>query len=407
MRTPRHKEADACVRRIQIADGCPLDFAIAIESFQYAVDSETLRMRSKGNRMPIRSVAKLLVSHVEGAFEEAVAQITGGSNVRALTLRWFGPKGMRSVVNSFDQFHKVLKVANMQLRDFTSANEGVSGLIGTMREVVFFLQQWPPSRRVVPRHEQGRKGASVRLRSAEERHFLPDWPYCELCWKLSQRAAHIEGSGCEAGSLRDKCLNERFCEDHARETGSLYRRDSRNRERFEDVTQAIYAEIGKDSSFRLRFTSPGDGLIWSVAKSLDHKAFESLALRDLTPVSLLQLNVRYVAYQIATRRPRQIDKAVEIASLQRDAFASTGRKLTLTEIAQRIGVTKMEVSRRLGLGGCIDLERTSPLLFWWPFDNLAGDNIFQVKTPRSVKAQSLRENWKSIVQRESALHPLV
>ena len=109
-----------------------------------------------------------------------------------------------------------------------------------------------------------------------------------------------------------------------------------------------------------------------------------LALRNTLPISPLQMSVRKIAYRIAMFRPQQIARAIEIGELQREALERTGRKLMQTEIATRLGVTKQEVSRRMKIGGCVDFNRNSLLLRWWPFDNLDGANILRVSGGREV-----------------------
>ncbi len=358
---------EAGVTPIAIDKLCDGRLAAGVERLLEAVQERT---RAEARRLPQRSVKLLALEHVAPAFEAVASDLVNGDCAPSQAC-------VRAAIAEPRRLHLLMRALARQLRAAGVADEVSSALIETMRSVGHFVSDWPDTKRVVPESERGHKGASRRLRHVEARTNLHDWPYCELCWRLSQSAEHLEQ---HAGQFEEPFVRElsgRFCADHARATGTLYRRDQKNKGRFQELVRVIYEEISSDAAYRALFEFPSrDAEIWARFSSEPSEALH-LALRNALPISPLQMSVRKIAYKIAMFRPQQIARAIEIGELQREALESTGRKLTQPEIAARLGVTKQEVSRRMKIGGCVDFNRRSPLLRWWPFDDRDGAKVIK------------------------------
>lgn len=359
---------------IAIDNLCDARLAAGVERLLDAVQKRT---RTEARRLPQRSVKLLALEHVAPVFEAVASDLANGDCAPSQAC-------LRAAIAEPRRLHLLMRALARQLRAAGVADEVSNALVETMRSVGHFVSDWPDTKRVVPESERGHKGASRRLRHVEARTNLHDWPYCELCWRLSQSAEHLEQHADRFEESFSRELSERFCADHARVSGTLYRRDQKNRGRFQELVRAIYEEISSDAAYRALFDLPGRDADWVWSSSDPSEEMLHLALRNALPISPLQMSVRKIAYKIAMFRPRQIARAIEIGELQREALESTGRKLTQREIAARLGVTKQEVSRRMKIGGCVDFNRSSPLLRWWPFDDRDGAKIIRVSSGREV-----------------------
>ncbi len=370
---------------IAVNERCDPRLVAAIESFQRAID---VRMRMESRRLPARSVKLLAIEHVASAFDAVTSELAGNSLV--------SPRTFKAAIDKPRHLHLLARTTLRSLCCAGVDEVNASITVDAMRAVGHFLASWPETVRVVPQAMRGKKGAPMRLRHAEDRAGLIDWPYCELCWKLTESAYRLERDAGKTKLDHLGGLSERFCAEHARVSGTLYRKDQKNKARFQNLLQAIYAEISSDVAYRERFTSSGDDAVWRKAKAMSPEVFNTLATCDVSPFSPLQMRVRLAAYRIACYSPRQIARVVAIIRLQQEARASKNEAPALSEIALHLGVTKQEVSRRLKLGGCVDFNVQDELLRWWPFGDLEGRNIVRVS---NRKAGGAAKEWSAPVVR--------
>lgn len=370
---------------IAVNERCDPRLVAAIESFQRAIDA---RMRMESRRLPARSVKLLAIEHVAPALDAVTSELAGRS--------FLPPSVFKATIDKPLHLHFLARTAIRNLRCAGVDETTASVTADAMREISHFLKSWPETVRVVPQAMRGEKGAPMRLRHVEDRAGLIDWPYCELCWKLTESAYRLERDAGKTKLDHLEGLSERFCAEHARVSGTLYRKDQKNKARFQDLLQAIYAEISSNVAYRERFTSSGDDAVWRKAKAMSPEAFNTLATCDVSPFNPLQMRVRLAAYRIACYSPRQLARVVAIIRLQQEARASKNEAPTLSEIALHLGVTKQEVSRRLKLGGCVDFNVQDELLRWWPFDDLEGRNIVRVS---NKKADGAAKEWGAPVVR--------
>lgn len=394
---------------IAVNERCDPRLVAAIESFQRAID---VRMRMESRRLPARSVKLLAIEHVAPALDAITSELAGRS--------FLPPIVFKATIDKPLHLHWLARTVIRNLRCAGVDETTASVTADAMREVGHFLALWPKTVRVVPQAMRGEKGALMQLRHVEDRAGLIDWPYCELCWRLTESAYRLE---CDAGKTKLdelKKLSEHFCAEHARVSGTLYRKDQKNKARSQNLLQAIYAEISSDvadakeptksniiaaiyaeissnSAYRERFTSSRDDEIWQEAKSMSPEDLYKFASRDLPPFSPLQMRVRLAAYRIACYSPRQIARVVAIKKMQRSALVTQGVVMTMSEIGLHFGVTKQEVSRRLNaLGGCIDFNTQNELLRWWPFDGLVGRDVVNVGNRKSDAAA---DEWSAPIER--------
>lgn len=370
---------------IEVDERCDPRLVDAIESFQRAIDARTC---AESRRLPARSVKLLAIEHIAPALDAVTNELAGN--------RLVSPGAFKAAIDEPRHLHLLARTAlrNLRCAGVDEVSAGVT--VDAMRAVGHFLASWPETIRVAPQTTRGEKGAPMRLRHAEDRAGLVDWPYCELCWKLTESAYRLERDAGKTKPWFLGSLSERFCAEHARVGGTLYRKDQKNKARFQKLLQAIYAEISSDVAYRERFASPGDDALWRKAKAMSPEVFNRLAACDVPPFSPLQMRVRLAAYKVACYSPRQIARVVAIVRLQQEARASKNEAPTLSEIASHLGVTKQEVSRRLKLGGCVDFNVQDELLRWWPFDGLEGRNIVGVS---NTKADSAAKEWGAPIVR--------
>ncbi len=384
-------------KKIKVNEQCDHRLAHAIESFQCAV---IMQAGAEGRRLPARSVANLCHHHLLPALVTAVDCFTNATGARDLLDHCASPQGIERTFSQPFHFHHFIDRLYKFLQPSVAGRGGakLEATIDTLKEVAFFLACWPRPKKVTTREDHGLRGGRQRLRSTQRRLWLAEWPYCESCWKLTETAYRLERDAAKTKSSdHHEGLSDRFCAEHARMNGSLYRRDQKNKPRFRNLLEAIYDEISSDVAYRERFTSSRDDEIWQKAKSMSPEDLYKLASRDLPSFNLLQMRVRLVAYKIACHSRSLIECVVAIKKMQRSALVNQGVVMTMSEIGLHFGVTKQEVSRRLkALGGCIDFNAQNELLRWWPFDGLAGRDVVNVGNRKSDAAA---DEWSAPIER--------
>ena len=375
----RHSEASWSMKapggnsfheRIPMAEGCDPHLSHVIKDFHDAIE---LRSRAEGRLLPARTVANLCHHHLIPGLVTAVDGVTNASGAQDLLDHCASPHGIERVVRHPRYFHWFIDRLYRFLRPSAVGRDEakLEAIIDTLKEVAFFLGSWPRPRKVTAREDRGLRGGQQRLRSAEERAWLPEWPYCELCWKLSQRAQRLERDAGQTHADQLKALNERFCADHTPQPGTDYWKAHETQDRFRNLVRRIHGEMASNKVYRQRFISPEDEVLWRRMRVVSMREVAKVTTRDLPPISALQMRVRYVAFEIARHLPRQIENALQVASLQREAIAQTGKLPTLEALGAWLGVTKQAVSARMSkMSGFADFEVVSPHLRWWPFDEL-------------------------------------
>lgn len=354
-------------RRVHADVQCDPHLAHAIDTFFDAIESRT---RTDGKRLALRSISQLCQRHVSPSLEACVARFCGVGDARRV-LEYCTPHPFDEAFGDAKRLHRLADRLYEFLRPVVLRNEDdkFAGLVGTLHNLAAFLASWPSPQRITTKHEQGMKGGNRRLRSAEELLSLADWPYCELCWKLSQRAARLERDAGQTRSSLLSGLSERFCTDHVPEAGTRYWSSQRTKDRFGLLVQKVHEEIAANPAYRQRFVSTEADVAWQATQCVTADTMEQWLSRDLPPISPLQMRARFLAHEISRRLPRQIANALQIDSLQCEAVAKTGALPTLGEVAAKLGMTKQAVWQRMRIGGLADSAAESPHLRWWPFDN--------------------------------------
>lgn len=381
--------------RIRVAEGCDPHLSRAINGFHDAIE---LRSRAEGRRLPARTVANLCHHYLIPGLVAAVDGVTNASGAQGLLDHCASPHGIERAVRHPRHLHQFIDRLCRFLRPSVVGRDEakLEAIIDTLREVAFFLASWPRSMKVTAKEDRGLKGGRQRLRSAEERAWHAEWPYCELCWKLSQRAQRLERDAGQTRPGQLDVLNERFCAEHVPKPGTDYWKAQETKDRFRFLVRCIYEEMASNQAYRRRFISPEDEVAWSRMQGVSVGEMEKVTARDLPSISALQMRVRYVASEIARHLPRQIENAIQVASLQRETIAQTGRLPTREAIGARLGVTKQAVSARMSkMSGFADFEAASPHLRWWPFDELESKDAIRLRP--AVKGKDQQARWHSIV----------
>ena len=115
-------------------------------------------------------------------------------------------------------------------------DEGLDNAAATLESLIYliyFCKAHKPTRSV---GENALRGAAKRipLHRFDGQHY----PYCELCWKLSMKAAS------ESDQNSDQRFSARFCRDHDQKNPqSLYRTDHNQRDQYHQKLKEIYKEL--------------------------------------------------------------------------------------------------------------------------------------------------------------------
>lgn len=387
--------SDVFHERIRVAEGCDPHLVQAIEDFHDAIE---LRSRIEGRRLSAGLVANLCHHHLIPGLVSAVDGVTNASGAQSLIDHCASPHGIAWAVRHPRHLHQFIDRLCRFLRPSVAGRDEarLETIIDTLREVAFFVASWPRSKKVTAREDRGLRGGRQRLRSADERLWLAEWPYCELCWKLSQRAQRLERDAGQTLPGQLDAMSERFCADHVPKPDTDYWKAQEAKGRFRFLVRCIYEEMASNQAYRRRFISPEDEMVWGKIQRVSTGELEKVAARDLPSISALQMRVRHVAFEISRHLPRQIENAIQVASLQREAITLTGRLPTREAIGVRLGITKQAVSARMSrMSGFADFEAVSPQLRWWPFDGL--DSKDAVRLRPAVKGKDQQAGWHSVV----------
>lgn len=333
--------------RIAITRGCDPRITMAVRSFDAAC-SPSYTVTSKR-----WSVWRLVGEHIEPAVVEAFERRQPGYYTS-----WFGPGGLTRWMRA----NRSVAIADRRLKSLHRAvDERLKPSVETLRNLIDFVVGLQP-KRVVPDEVKPLKGAPrlVRLRRAEFE------PYCELCWRLSQRSEAIEREGSTYLEPLDsggptRWLSDRFCSRHdPKDPGTSYRRDLRYRDGLESAMRSLRQVVNDDPSFRAAIA--GDD---SNSKCPPDIRGLDLTNRAYSAFSPLVMRMRWHAYQIARHRPA--DSTISAVQLARQGHQQA-------EIARRLGLTPQAVSKALRQArGVFDFSMPRDLV-WMPDPADAPDN---------------------------------
>jgi len=306
------------------------------------------------------SVWRLVHEHVEPAVLEAFEHRQPGRYSA-----WFGAGGLTHWIRldqSGARADRRLKSLHRAVDDYLKPS------VETLRNFVGFVLGLQP-RRAVPEEVERLKGAPQRARLRR----TPSEPYCELCWRLSQRSEAIElGSPTyeesAEGDSPTRWLSDRFCSHHdPKNPGSSYRRDLRYREGLESAMRSLRQAIKGNPALRDAIARDDPNLTWPP----DLRALD-LANRVYSAFSPLVMQMRWHAYHIARHRPPEsVMSAVQLA---RQGYKQA-------DIARRLGLTPQAVSKALHQArGVFDFAMPRDLA-WMPDPKDAPDNPPYVRLP--------------------------
>jgi len=342
------------VSRIPIARGCEPRVAMAVRGFDAAC-SRSYTVASKR-----WSVWRLMREHVEPAVLEAFERRQPGRYAS-----WFGAGGLTRWMR-LDQSGAL---SDRRLKSLHRAvDDCLKPSVETLRNLVGFIFGLQP-KRATPEEIGSLKGAPqrARLRRAGSE------PYCELCWRLSQRAEAIERGSPTYYELNEvyaatRWLSDRFCSHHdPKDPGSSYRRDLRYRDGLKSAMRSLSQLANVDSAFRAIIARDDPNLSWPPdLRGLD------LTNRAYTAFSPLVMRLRWHAYQIARYRPA--DSTISAMRLARQ-----GRRQA--DIARTLGLTPQAVSKALRQARGVFDFAMPPGLVWMPDPADAPSNPTYVQAP--------------------------
>jgi len=222
----------------------------------------------------------------------------------------FGSLGSQDFVQAFDRVY-------WELLDKLGRSDWLAA-VDTVRHM---LRLWPRKLRV-------RVGETLVLRHTRLKLHLREWPFCELCWNLSEDA--------------------RFCKKHRPGTNEHKSLSKKGRKaRFEAICSAFRHEAKLDAKLKADL--------------------EQIQFSSFLGVNSLERAIRYLAFEIASRKQEQVSMLVRLAEYDRFHLKEFGRRSTDQWLAEQCGVSKQSINKlRKLVRGRIDLHRTNPLTQFWP-----------------------------------------
>lgn len=275
----------------------------------------------------VASVRALVRNHLERALIEVAPQRLG-SSTRELS-QMLGEHGLAGNASKRSEIDD-------RLRDLVEHfGQRISPEVDTLRTALTRLR-WPQPARVAAHREAGLAGARRVKRNIADRSAFEDWPYCELCYRLSVAAAQIENAARSGPVCPESKASARYCSKHESGRGPGYDADFKNKERFQSILRNAFRAINIYPSLRLLFDPPEIDKVWGMFPAARVRYIFSLAKRDLPPFNDYITNVRKHAYFIARQRPATRGNTIRIARLWVDG-------LSMADIASKIGVSRQSV----------------------------------------------------------------
>jgi len=351
-------------------------------------------MTDTGHLMPLRSVRVRYRRHLSPAFSSHLDDLLRTNPAQASVAFWRQSLDFDEILGDASSMHRFGAALGHHWRRALDAGQQRLGTSAadTVRELAFLLGGWRRPERVKAGSDHPFQGEAQFRRSAVERLHHEEAPYCELCWRLTEKDARLEH---DAGRTKHEDLarfSGRFCSWHTTTEGSRYWTDRRRKSRFSELIEAICRE---DVHYRSRFQAPADDACWQRVVTADPAMFHADGLGRLPAANLYQMRIRMVAYLMTQRLPIQVTKALEIVELQRGAKASGNELLSLAQIGEHLKVSRSEVLRRLSIGGAIDPEPRSAILRWWPFSENLPEGCIPLR-PHLYQGVP-RSDWQSLV----------
>ncbi len=344
-------------RHFHVWSGCDERMAKAALALKESFDE----FGAKGSqRIPLK---RLIREHLDPALEAIASEIVGVGS--SLVEHKFGRNGLSG-------WHKKLGRLDIAICDFASACDvRILRSIDTLRYILFYIRP-SPSSRITPKEVRGLRGAERRRLPSSRSGTKLDWPYCELCYRITEAASQE--------LLRNRTpfetekiypiVSARYCHYHSARCGRAYDRDFRHRERFKKILAAAYSEFSVDRRFSHRFAglAPEDTLVTT--------ALGGARLYDLEDFSDQVCKVRHYAYLVA-QQPT-LERTIMIALLRASG-------LSYAQVAKELGISPSAVMQRVKKSrGCFDFSRSDPLIFWWPDSLLTGRATFKLSSSDPV-----------------------
>ena len=222
----------------------------------------------------------------------------------------FGSLSSQDFVQAFDRVY-------WELLDKFGQSHWLTA-VDTVRHI---LRLWPRKLRVSD-------GETLVLRHTRLKLHLREWPFCELCWNLSD--------------------DSRFCNKHRPGTNEHKALSKKSRKaRFEAVCNAFRNEVKIDEKLKADL--------------------EQLPFASTIGVNSLERAIRFLSFDIASRKQDQLSMLVKLAEHDKFHMQTFGRHSTDQWLAEQCGVSKQSVNKlRKLVRGRIDLHRTNALIQWWP-----------------------------------------
>lgn len=222
-----------------------------------------------------------------------------------------------------------LKAIRFLRNEIPTYPDSIAPLVDAIRNVAFFVRSWPDTKLVATNSgAPDLKGIKRRMRTAESSDSHSQ-AFCELCWRLTEYAASQE----RIPDCSPKPDSKTFCKEH-NQASSLYEADRPNRHKFNRYIEAIYLKLKIHRTYCVPgrnslFSSSEDDAVWNKGVDL----LLSDALKKVAPAfNLLQVRVRYLAYEMNRRNGSHIEDVILITDLQRQS----GKAMTHSQVADRI-----------------------------------------------------------------------
>jgi hypothetical protein len=364
-----------------------------LQTIEALLDDLHSHMKASGRLMPLRSARVRFRHHLKPAFAQHLEDLSRASIAQASVAFWRQGLDLDEVLSDPDLLHHFGAALGHHWRKVPDTNQQRLGAstADTVRELAFLLSGWRRPERVKAGSDRALRGGAQFRRSAVERLHHEEAPYCELCWRLTERDARLERDAGLTPHADLAALSGRFCSWHTPTEGSRYWTDRRRKNRFSELIEAIYQE---DDHYRSRFRAPVDDACWERITAADPAMLHARERGRLPAANLYQMRIRLVAYLMTQRLPAQAARAVEIIELQREAKAGGNELLSLAQIGVHLDVSRSEVLRRLSIGGAIDPEPRSALLRWWPFSENLPARCIPLRPALHQSAQ--RSDWQEL-----------
>lgn len=313
---------------------CPAELVRAIDVFRRKITSHT----TTSKKYSIWSLCKAEV-------EPALRKVMGDCFYRSLFIKGFA---YEAKINS-EQLEAKLRLFARSLYKCVHGEEERNKQFSIVESLTFFLyfcNQFR-SKKVYARHDPR------ILESKIHRKIAPDYPFCELCWRLCEFEQIRFNNNNDIKNLIEvengKKPSFRFCANHRPGTAA-YRRDHNRRIEFRNYVKKLGRSLGNESKMKGK-----EELLELIEDGIDI----SIQLNKYKPIlySEYYSNIRFAAYRNVhpkadktKRKTKSIGRTGVTLNIVRLAIAN-GKNIA--QAAEEANVSRQAAWRALKIAGDI------------------------------------------------------